>query len=103
MWLYMTGEWPELQMSHRNRKPGDDRFRNLRNATQTQNKANSGVYKNNRLGVKGVRRHRNGQYEARLRVHGKLQYLGCFWSIREAKAVYDAAAQEAFGEFAASA
>jgi hypothetical protein len=102
-WLYMTGTWPTDQTDHRNLHPSDDRFDNLREATQTQNKANSGVYRNNKLGVKGVRLHRNGRFEARLRVNGKLQYLGCYRTLDEAKAVYDAAAKREFGDFARSA
>lgn len=102
-WLYVTGELPTVQLDHRDRNTGNDAFANLRPATQTQNKANSGVYKNNKLGVKGVRRHRNGRFEARLRVNGKAKYLGCYRTIDEAKAVYDAAAAEVFGEFARSA
>jgi hypothetical protein len=99
-WLYETGEWPLEQVDHENRNQSDDRYDNLRLASQTLNKANSGVYKNNKLGVKGVRLHRNGQYEARLRVRGKLQYLGCYRTLDEAKAAYDRASVAAFGEFA---
>src|SRR3990167_11542796 len=84
-WLYVTGEWPSRQLDHRNLNPSDDRFSNLRLATQTQNKANSGLYRNNKLGVKGVRLHRNGRYEARIRVDGKLIYLGCRKTIEDAK------------------
>lgn len=101
-WLYMTGELPTGQIDHRNRNTSDNRWANLREATQTENKGNSGVYRNNRLGVKGVRLHCNGRYEARLRVGGRLMYLGCFPTAEEAKARYEAAAREAFGEFAAT-
>ena len=73
-WFYVTGEWPDRQIDHRNRDTSDDRFYNLRLATQTQNKANSGAYKNNGLGIKGVRLHRNGQFEARLRIHAPLRH-----------------------------
>lgn len=102
-WLYMTGETPTDQIDHKDKNTSNDAWGNLRLATQAQNKANSGVYKNNKLGIKGVRIHRNGRYEARLRVDGELKYLGCYRALEEAKAVYDAAAQHAFGEFARSA
>jgi len=101
-WFYVTGAWPPHQIDHINRVPDDNRWINLRAATQSQNKANSGCYRNNQLGIKGVRLHRNGQYEARLRVNGELVYLGCYRTIDEAKAVYDAAALDAFGDFARS-
>lgn len=102
-WLYVRGEWPERQLDHRDVDQKNDRFGNLRLATQTQNKANSGVYRNNKLGVKGVRRHANGRFEARLRVNGQLIYLGCYKTIEEAKTVYDREAGARFGEFARSA
>lgn len=102
-WFYMTGEWPEGQVDHHDVVPSNDVWNNLRVATQTQNKANSHAYKNNKLGIKGVRLHRNGRFEARLRVNRSLKYLGCFRTIEEAKAVYDAAAKLYFGEFARSA
>ena len=102
-WLYMTGELPSAQIDHADKNSLNDRWNNLRLATQNQNKANSGAYKNNSLGVKGVRLHRNGHNEALLRFNGKLVYLGCYRTLAEAKAVYDAAAIEHFGEFARSA
>jgi hypothetical protein len=98
--FWLLGRWPKAQVDHINGDPGDNRWCNLREATQTQNKANSRVYKNNRLGVKGVRLHRNGTYEARIRVNGKLIYLGCSPTIEEAKEVYAKAAQKYFGDFA---
>lgn len=39
-WLYMTGEWPKDQIDHINRDKGDDRWINLREATQSQNSYN---------------------------------------------------------------
>jgi hypothetical protein len=99
-WLYMTGEWPSAQVDHENVVPNDNRWDNIRGASQSQNKANSRTYRNNALGIKGVRLHSNGQYEARLRVNGKLQYLGCFRTIEAAKAAYDAEAKKQFGHFA---
>jgi hypothetical protein len=101
-YLYILGSFPKGQIDHIDRNASNDAWDNLRPATQNQNKANSGTYRNNGLGVKGVRRHRNGQYEARLRFHGSLVYLGCYRTIEDAKAVYDAAAREHFGVFARS-
>lgn len=39
-WLYMTGEWPKDQIDHINRIKDDDRWENLREATQSQNSFN---------------------------------------------------------------
>lgn len=38
--LYMTGHWPEWDVDHKNRKRGDDRWKNLREATRSQNLRN---------------------------------------------------------------
>src|SRR5207244_1723887 len=38
--LYMTGKWPVEQMDHENRIRDDDRWENLREATQSQNSYN---------------------------------------------------------------
>lgn len=39
-WLYMTGDWPIDQIDHINRDRADDRWCNLREATQSQNSYN---------------------------------------------------------------
>jgi hypothetical protein len=40
-WLYMTGAWPNGYLDHINRDPDDNRFANLRLATNSQNQANT--------------------------------------------------------------
>ena len=36
-WLYMTGKWPNSEISYINGKPSDTRWANLREATSSQN------------------------------------------------------------------
>lgn len=60
-WLHVTGEWPTEQIDHKlkgfeNRR--DNRFANLRPATNKQNMENQGIGKANRSGVLGVNWHR---------------------------------------------
>jgi hypothetical protein len=50
-WLYMTGSWPREQIDHINLIKNDNRFENLREATQTQNHANTRA---RRRGLKGI-------------------------------------------------
>ena len=52
--LYVTGQWPPHLVDHIDRDPTNDRWSNLRAATLSQNRANSGLSRHNRSGVKGV-------------------------------------------------
>lgn len=86
-------------IDHINGNPLDNRRENLRFCTHAQNMQNSKVRKHSGTGVKGVQKHRN-KYRALICKNGKQIKLGSFDSIEEAKACYDAAALEIFGEFA---
>lgn len=99
-WLLMTGEWPTEQIDHRNLVKSDNRWCNLREATNSQNKANS-----KGLGrfPKGVYLHQRGKFGARIKSNGKERHLGYFQTAEEAAAAYAAAAKEYFGEFARTA
>jgi hypothetical protein len=53
-WFYMTGEWPENEIDHKNTDESDCRWSNLRQATRGQNSMNRGVSVRNKIGLKGV-------------------------------------------------
>ena len=38
-WLYMTGKWPNSEISYLNGKPSDTRWKNLREATSSPNRS----------------------------------------------------------------
>jgi hypothetical protein len=40
-WLYMTGKWPNSEISYINGKPSDTRWANLREVTSSQNRPKS--------------------------------------------------------------
>jgi hypothetical protein len=101
-WLYMTGEWPSRMVDHRDRDPSNDRWANLRLATNQENIRNSNLRRDSASGVKGVYRFRNGRWAASIRVDKKLLHLGYFDTIEEAAAVRRAAEIKHFGEFAPS-
>jgi hypothetical protein len=49
----MTGEWPKTQIDHINLDKADNRWCNLREATQSQNFANTRILASNGSGFKG--------------------------------------------------
>jgi len=104
-WLYVTGLWPSSEIDHANMERTDNRFANLRLATNQQQAANRAVLRNNRLGVKGVGlsykpKHVSSRYRARIRVNNKLIHLGYYPTPEAANAAYGEAARQHFGEFA---
>lgn len=99
-WLWMMGEWPEERIDHRDLDYSNNRWDNLRPATNSLNSANRSVMSNNELGIKGVRHHECGKFVARICVNGKPRYLGLFDNPDDARAKYSSEAIAAFGEFA---
>jgi hypothetical protein len=100
-WLIMTGSWPAKQIDHANLDKSDNRFVNLREATQSQNEANKRAYMNNTSGAKGVSwDKRRGKWVANIRRDGRQVHLGYFDTIEPAASAYERAAREINGEFA---
>jgi hypothetical protein len=100
-WLYMTGKWPNALLDHINGIRDDNRFANLREATQTQNQCNSRKRRNNTSGLKGVSFFaRRNCWRAQIRVHGRSIGLGYFDTPEQAHAAYIAGSQKYHGEFA---
>jgi hypothetical protein len=97
-WLCVTGIWPKDRIDHVDLNRSNNRWENLREASDSDNKANS-VMKNS-IGVKGVEFHVSGKYRARIFIGGKSRHLGLFDTPKQAHAAYCAAAKNAFGEFA---
>jgi hypothetical protein len=103
-WLYMTGEWPKAQVDHKDRCRSNNRWGNLREATNTQNAQNSAVKASSRTGLKGVAFTRTaGLFTARIRNGGKRISLGCYLTAEEAHQAYTEKAKELHGEFARAA
>jgi len=101
IWCYMTGEWPVSQIDHIDGNPKNNKWSNLRLATNTQNSRNSGKPKNNTSGFKGVSFvSRLNKYRATIMVNRKSIHLGCFSDVKDAALAYNEAAKSYFGEFA---
>lgn len=99
IWQMMYGDEMPPMIDHINGYKADNRLVNLRAATSGQNMANSLPRKDNRTGVKGVRKIYN-RYAAAITINGKQVHLGMFHTIEEASAAYAEAARAHHGEFA---
>jgi predicted HAD superfamily Cof-like phosphohydrolase len=92
-WLYQTGEWPTAQIDHINGNRKDNKFLNLRQATNTENNINKDLTIRNNSGYKGVSWVKTKQkWLATCCIRGVQNFIGYFDN------KYDAA--EAYAEFA---
>ena len=102
--LFMTGKFPELDVDHTDGDTANNSWTNLREATVSENHANSRRRCDNTSGHKGVSFRKASQnWCAQIQVNGRKMYLGLFESAEAAHAAYLAAAQRYFGEFARAA
>jgi hypothetical protein len=85
-------------VDHRNGDTFDCRRQNLRASTLSQNAANRKKIASTSP-YKGIRSTRGG-WEARIKVKGRAMQIGTFDTAEQAARAYDAAARQAFGEFA---
>ena len=99
-WLITHGRWPIGDIDHDNGDGTDNRIKNLREATRTQNNANSRRQKNNTTGIKGVSPTSDGRYMASICRDGKQRNLGRFDTPEDAHEAYKTEAIRLFGEFA---
>jgi hypothetical protein len=96
-WLYMTGEWPHFEIDHKDRDPSNDRWSNLRLASDAQQRAN--IVPTARSGIKGVRQLPSGNWGVKIQVDQKEIWLGTFPTKEAAKEARREAGQKYFGEF----
>lgn len=96
-WLYMTGEFPQIDIDHIDRNKANNRWENLRLATKSQNQAN---WLNDRgiTGYRGIQRS-GRKWQAKIKVNGITICLGSFEDPTHAEQVYLEAREKYFGEF----
>ena len=98
--LYMTGKWPSAYIDHVDRDSDNNRWANLREATNSQNMANRPKASSNTSGYKGVTwARRDKKWAAQIMVNGRWIGLGYFVDPKLASAAYVSAALKYFGAF----
>ena len=95
-WLFMTGIYPGFEIDHEDLDKDNNRWKNLRPATRSQNNANTAS--TNPLG-KGVRRE-GKKFRAQIRVSGKSYRSELFETSAQAADAYKAMAERNYGEYA---
>jgi hypothetical protein len=96
-WLYVYGKFPAGDLDFKNCDTLDIRIENLREATKSQNAANSGARANK---LKGAYWHEpDRKWTAGIQRNGKHIWLGNFDTEEEAHAAYCEAARKLDGEF----
>ncbi len=86
---YVTGQWPEHQVDHKNGRGTDNRWSNLRGATPSQNQQNRRPSSNNSSGYPGVHQvARSGLWVARIGSGAKRVHIGTFETAEAAYAAY---------------
>lgn len=87
-------------VDHKNGDGLDNRRRNLRLCTRSQNCRNRNININHKSGFKGVAINSNGSIIAQIKIKGEAIYLGSFKTKEKAARAYDKAALRLFGAFA---
>lgn len=99
IWFLVHGTWPKY-LDHIDGNPSNNRYENLREATISQNAANSQRRSDNRTGFKGVSFNKSRDcYQSFAYFGGKAYWCGYFTTPEEAHAAYLKRAKEFHGKF----
>lgn len=101
IWLLVYGRYPKDEVDHKNGNRSDNRIKNLRDATPSQNRCNSKLRSDSTSGFKGVSWYSaKGKWRATIKFMGKHKHLGFFVDPKKASIAYETAAKELHGQFA---
>ena len=92
---------PKMHTDHINNNSLDNRIKNLRICTNSQNQMNTKGKINNTSGFKGVFSNKaNKKWRAMIKINYKLKHLGYYIDPKDAARAYNEAAVKYHGEFA---
>lgn len=87
-WFYVTGKWPKYQVDHTNGLRGDNRWPNLREATNSLNQQNlKKATSRSATGLLGVMKNKK-RFGAVIHLNGQSYWLGTFNTPELAHAAY---------------
>ena len=99
-YLWMTGEWPKNQIDHIDLVKSNNKWENIRPATNSENAMNKPKQQNNTSGHRGVHLHKHsGKWIASIKINQVRFYLGYFSDKKEAIEIYKNASRFWFSEF----
>lgn len=99
IWLLQTGKWPDGHIDHVDGDPFNNKWTNLRLATNSQNLQNRKAQRNSSTGISGVAPF-GEKFRAFVTVDGKHKHLGLFSSLEDAANARKLAAKEHYGIYA---
>jgi hypothetical protein len=101
-WFLMTGKWPVKEIDHKDRNGLNNKWKNLRLATSSQQKANCKIRKDNTSGIRGVAMDcQRNQWQVYICFEGRRRSLGRFdlGKLGDAIAARKAGELKYFGEY----
>lgn len=100
VWAITSGVWPTGDLDHINGLKSDNRYCNLRYATESQNGFNRVLGKNSTTGYKGVSYDKQTKrYKAKIKISGRSISIGMFDTPKEAHDAYCTRAEKEAGVF----
>lgn len=96
-WLYMTGNFPDKNLDHKDLDRSNNAWDNLREATISQNGFNRKPH--TKTGVKNVSTTSSGKFRVEFMVQGVKYHYGVFDTLEEAKEIADEKRAILHGDF----
>lgn len=87
-WFYVHKVWPDNEIDHVNGVRDDNRIANLRVVPHAKNMQNMRAEVKDKSRLPGTSRTPSGKWQAKIKIDGKLIYLGLFATTEAAHAAY---------------